>query len=138
MLADNNIVCPIDGESLEPADGRLISKSGREYEISGGIPLLYADEYCSPLPSGSGKGAENAVTQKVRNFYEDAPFPNYNGYDTLAIFVRQANATVFAQLLSRQIALNANVLEIGCGTGQFSNFLAATTMSRVYATDVTL
>jgi 2-polyprenyl-3-methyl-5-hydroxy-6-metoxy-1,4-benzoquinol methylase len=29
------------------------------------------------------------------------------------------------------------VSSIGCGTGQLSNFLAATTMSGVYATDMT-
>jgi 2-polyprenyl-3-methyl-5-hydroxy-6-metoxy-1,4-benzoquinol methylase len=30
------------------------------------------------------------------------------------------------------------VVEVGCGTGQLSNYLAATTLSRVYATDMTL
>ena len=138
MLTDDNVVCPIDGTPLKPVGDRLVSQSGHEYEISDGIPLLYADEAHAPLPSASRNGMEDAVTHKVQDFYEDAPFPNYNSYDTLASFVRRANAGVFAQLLRKQIPLNASVLEVGCGTGQLSNFLVATTMSRVYAADVTL
>ncbi len=138
IIIDNNIVCPIDGTTLEPVDDRLISKNGREYKVSGGIPLLYVDEGRSSLPSAARIGTEDTVTHKVQDFYEDTPFPNYNSHDTLASFVRQASAGVFAQLLRKQIPLNSNVLEIGSGTGQLSNFLAATTMSRYYATDVTL
>ena len=40
-------------------------------------------------------------------------------------------------MLAEQIPPSSRVLEIGCGTGQLSNFLAATTMNRVYATDMT-
>lgn len=126
MLVDENIVCPIDGSPLRFADNRLVSAAGREYQVSNGFPLLYADE-----------GADGGVTHKVQDFYEDAPFPNYNSHDSLASFVKQAGASVFAQLLRKQIPLNACVLEVGCGTGQMSNYLAATTMSRVYATDMT-
>lgn len=138
MRTDDNIVCPIDGTTLQPIGDRLVSRSGREYEVSDSIPLLCADETDSPLPSTAPKGMEDAVTHKVQDFYEETPFPNYNSYDTLAGFVRQADAGVFAQLLRKQIPLNANVLEVGCGTGQLSNFLAATTMSHVYAADMTL
>jgi SAM-dependent methyltransferase len=138
MLTDANLVCPIDGTPLQLVGERLVSQSGREYEISDGIPLLYVDEAHALLPSAPRKSKEDAVTHKVQDFYEDAPFPNYNNYDTLASFVRQANAGIFAQLLRKQIPLNSNVLEVGCGTGQLSNFLAATTMSHVYATDATL
>jgi 2-polyprenyl-3-methyl-5-hydroxy-6-metoxy-1,4-benzoquinol methylase len=78
------------------------------------------------------------VTHAVRDFYEDAPFPNYNGFDSLAAFVNRANAGIFARLMREQMPLNANVLEVGCGTGQLSCYLAATTLSRVYASDMTL
>jgi hypothetical protein len=103
MFTDDNIVCPIDGTALQQVGDRLVSQSGREYEISDRIQLLYADETHAPLPAAPRKGMEDAVTHKVQDFYEDAPFPNYNDYDTLASFVRQANAGVFAQLLRKQI-----------------------------------
>jgi len=34
--------------------------------------------------------------------------------------------------------MNATLLEIGCGTGQLANYLAATTMTQIYAADMTL
>jgi len=138
MVLDDNIVCPIDGKPLEVVSDLLISQSGREYKVSDGIPLLYVDEKDARIPSAARVGTEDTVTHNVQDFYEDAPFPNYNAHDTLATFVRQADTGVFAKLLRKQIPIKANVLEIGCGTGQLSNFLAATTSARVYATDMTL
>lgn len=41
-------------------------------------------------------------------------------------------------MLAAQIPMNAKVLEIGCGTAQLSNYLAATTMAHFYAADMTL
>src|ERR1039457_1252988 len=136
---DKNLVCPITGEILELVGERLVSPSGRQYEIADGIPLLYVDENaCAQVIKTTSGHGEEKVTHTVKDFYEDAPFPNYNSFDSVKTFVRQADAGVFARLLRSQIPLNANVLEVGCGTGQMSNYLAATTLSRVYATDMTL
>jgi SAM-dependent methyltransferase len=102
--------------------------------------LLYVDEdemtsstAVKPLP-----GAYGGVTHAVQEFYEDAPFPNYNSFDNLASFVKRANTGVFARLLRQQIPMNARILEVGCGTGQLSNYLAATTPTHVYAADMAL
>src|SRR5262249_16186909 len=114
------------------------SPSGPCFPMPDGIPLLFVDE-----PAGRradavpAEPAGTAVTHSVQDFYEDAPFPNYNNFDTLATFVRQADAGL-GHLLRKQMPLNANVLEVGCGTAQLSNYLAATTLSRVYAADMTL
>jgi 2-polyprenyl-3-methyl-5-hydroxy-6-metoxy-1,4-benzoquinol methylase/uncharacterized protein YbaR (Trm112 family) len=132
MSFDENIVCPVSGAKLDLADDHLVSRSGPRYPVSDGIPLLFVDE-----PTDARNAPGGAVTHAVQNFYEDAPFPNYNSFDSLATFVRLADAG-FARLLRDQIPLNANVVEVGCGTGQLSNYLAATTLSRVYATDMTL
>src|SRR5262249_55892023 len=135
---DENIVCPLTSAALEPTDGPLVSPSGASYRIADGIPLLFVDE-----PGGKRADAataaptHTAVTHSVQDFYEDAPFPNYNSFDTLATFVRTADAGL-GHLLRKQMPLNANVLEVGCGTAQLSNYLAATTLSRVYAADMTL
>ena len=140
MPFDENIVCPITGERLERVADRLVSPSKNSYGFSGGVPLLYVDEnQTSTAASPTAKAPTEArVTHTVRDFYEDTPFPNYNSFDSLEAFVQRANAGIFAKLLREQLPLNANVLEVGCGTGQLSAYLAATTLSRVYATDMTL
>jgi len=131
---DENVVCPVNGDPLHREGAELVSSSGRRYQIDDGLPLLFVDEN---LDDGDTSGTFTAVTHNVQDFYEDAPFPNYNSFDNVSVFVELARQGIFARLLSEQIPPNSRVLEIGCGTGQLSNFLAATTMSRVYATDMT-
>jgi 2-polyprenyl-3-methyl-5-hydroxy-6-metoxy-1,4-benzoquinol methylase len=138
-LFDENVVCPLGGEALERAGDRLVSTAGRQYHIRDDVPLLFVDEDGTAATTASALGGpRDDVTHAVRDFYEDAPFPNYNNFDNLATFVRSADVSIFARMLREQMPLNANVLEVGCGTGQMSNYLAATTLSRVYATDMTL
>jgi len=78
------------------------------------------------------KGNRSAQAAK-----EEVPFPSYNDFDTIDRFVKKADEGVFARLLRKQLPANSKVVEIGCGTGQLSNYLAATTGSSVYATDMT-
>jgi SAM-dependent methyltransferase len=137
-LFDENVVCPLTGARLERAGDRLVSATGRQYDMRGDVPLLFVDEDgAAAARAAASGGLRDEVTHAVQGFYEDAPFPNYNDFDNLATFVRSADVSVFARMLREQIPLNANVLEVGCGTGQMSNYLAATTLSRVYATDMT-
>ena len=133
-IHDENLVCPVDGGPLHREGAELVSSSGRRYQIDDGVPLLFVDE---PLDHGDTSDTFGTITHRVQDFYEDAPFPNYNAFDDLSVFVERARQGIFARLLSEQIPANSQVLEIGCGTGQLSNFLAATTMSRVYAADMT-
>ena len=63
-------------------------------------------------------------TDVVRRFYDEAPFPGYAPRDTLTSFRARAERSRFAQLLDANIAADARVLEIGCGTGQMSLYLA--------------
>jgi SAM-dependent methyltransferase len=133
-IYDENVVCPVDGGQLHRAGSELVSSSGRRYQFEDGLPLLFVDEH---FDNADGRSAPGAVTHEVQDFYEDAPFPNYNSFDSIGVFVERARQGIFARLLSEQIPPNSRVLEVGCGTGQLSNFLAATTMTRVYATDMT-
>ena len=133
-IHDENLVCPVDGGPLHREGAELVSSSGRRYQIDDGVPLLFVDEH---LDDRGTSDTSRTVTHHVQDFYEDAPFPNYNAFDDVSVFVDRARQGVFARLLSEQIPANSHVLEVGCGTGQLSNFLAATTMSRVYATDMT-
>jgi SAM-dependent methyltransferase len=64
------------------------------------------------------------VTARIRAFYEDTPFPNYEELDSAATLLDRARARVFGKLLDEQIPFGTHVLECGCGTGQLTNFLA--------------
>jgi SAM-dependent methyltransferase len=83
---------------------------GAYYDAPAGIPSLriVADEQ----------------VENVRRFYEDAPFPNYRECETLSSLRARAERSEFAQLLDRAIPWNAKILEVGCGTGQMSLYLA--------------
>lgn len=133
IAGDPNLISPQSGEDLLfTTDGALVTVDRRQrYPIEGGVLRLFVEE-------GEGGGPRDAVTRTVQTFYEAAPFPNYNDYDSLEGFLKRATEGVFAHLLSEQIPINAKVLEVGCGTAQLSNYLAATTMAHLYAADMTM
>jgi SAM-dependent methyltransferase len=60
----------------------------------------------------------------VKQFYEQTPFPNYDDLDNQRALIEKARAGLFARLLNEQIPYPARVVEVGCGTGQLTNFLA--------------
>jgi 2-polyprenyl-3-methyl-5-hydroxy-6-metoxy-1,4-benzoquinol methylase/uncharacterized protein YbaR (Trm112 family) len=83
---------------------------GRVFEVPDGIPDLRCEL--------------DARAKAVRDFYSAAPFPGYPPRDTYAALRARARRSEFARLLDEAIAPDATVLEVGCGTGQMSLFLA--------------
>jgi 2-polyprenyl-3-methyl-5-hydroxy-6-metoxy-1,4-benzoquinol methylase len=69
--------------------------------------------------------AADARTEAVRAFYAKAPFPGYPPRDDLGWLRARAERSELARLLDRAIPTDARVLELGCGTGQMSLFLAS-------------
>jgi SAM-dependent methyltransferase len=69
------------------------------------------------------ESAETDVTESVKRFYEQNPFPNYDDHDSVQSLIAKSRAGIYARLLSEQIPFNSDVLEVGCGTGQLTNFL---------------
>jgi 2-polyprenyl-3-methyl-5-hydroxy-6-metoxy-1,4-benzoquinol methylase len=63
------------------------------------------------------------VTDIVKQFYEEHPFPNYDDTESIASLIAKSRRGLYARLLAEQIGYNTKVLEVGCGTGQLSNFL---------------
>jgi len=63
------------------------------------------------------------ITEMVKGFYEEHPFPNYDEYDSLRSLIDKARMGIYARLLGEQIPFGARIIEVGCGTGQLSNFL---------------
>lgn len=63
-------------------------------------------------------------TETVRDFYTETPFPNYPPEASLSWLRARASASPFAQMLDTAIPPDARIVEVGCGTGQMSLFLA--------------
>lgn len=105
------LACPSCRGDLRAAENALTCATcDVTYPIENGIPDLR-------VPS-------EARTETVRAFYMDAPFPNYPPGDTLSGLRGRAAKSEFARLLEQAIPGDANVVELGCGTGQTSLFLA--------------
>jgi SAM-dependent methyltransferase len=91
--------------------------TGVSYAVEEGIPRLFVPTNVSELDRAD-------VTETVKAFYEKTPFPNYEDIDNQRALLEKARAGRFARLLNEQIPYAARVLEVGCGTGQLTNFLA--------------
>ncbi len=94
-------------------DGLYGSKSGKLYPHLQGVPSLY-----QPL---TGEGED--VTGRVKSFYEENPFPSYEGLEEFGELVNKGSQNPFSVNLLKAIGYNKTVLECGCGTGQLSHYL---------------
>jgi len=63
-------------------------------------------------------------TEVVRRFYEQAPFPGYPPRDSIEWLRLRAERSEFARLLDAAIPSDARVVDVGCGTGQMTLYLA--------------
>jgi len=101
------LACPRCGGAL---NNLACGGCGERYTAPGGIPdlRLFTD----------------ARTENVREFYARAPFPGYPPRDSLSALRARAARSEFARCLDESIPGDALVLEMGCGTGQLSLFLA--------------
>ena len=67
-----------------------------------------------------------AVGQRVRSFYEQDPFPDYEEFDTPQALLDKARSGLYARILDDELPLGIRILDAGCGTGQISAFLSLT------------
>lgn len=125
------LACPVCRGGLHSDDGRFICTGcGRIFNSDNGIPLLFAPHDRQP--------EDGDVTDIVKAFYEENPFPNYDDIDSDETLMEKARKGVFARLLDEQIRQGAYVLEVGCGTGQLTNFLGMRYNRRVFGSDMCL
>jgi SAM-dependent methyltransferase len=123
--------CPMIGEPLvEVEDGWRSAGGQRKYPVEHGIPQLFAP--VDPTTS------DRDVTDMVKAFYEETPFPNYDDIDSRETLVMKARQGRFAAALDEQLPEGAIVLEAGCGTGQLTNFLGLSWKRRVLGGDICL
>ncbi len=103
------LACPVCQSALDQEWACV--DCGTRYAVRDGIPDLR-------MPGDN-------CTNRVRAFYEQAPFPGYRPRDSLEALRARAQRSEFARLLDAAIPTDARILEIGCGTGQMSLFLAS-------------
>ncbi len=80
----------------------------------------------------------NLNTKKVTNFYKQNPFPNYKLNDNKFTIIDKGDKNYLTSNFKNFIGFDKNVLEVGCGTGQFSMYFAIGTNNRVVGLDATL
>ena len=125
------LACPYCGAGVRHDGDRILCQGcGKAFNIDSGIPQLFA-----PHDPAQQKGD---VTQIVKAFYEENPFPNYDDIDNEQTLMEKARRGLFAKLLDEQIPQGAAVLEVGCGTGQLTNFLGMHYNRRVFGSDMCL
>jgi len=124
------LCCPGCGADLAYS-GTVLSCTGcgHGFEITDGIPMLFwPNEWDAP-------GGD--VTDVVKQFYEETPFPNYDDFDSVGSLIQKARQGLFAKRLDDQVPPGTRILECGCGTGQLTNFLSIANRT-VFGTDICL
>lgn len=101
--------CPLCGAALGE-DGRC--DGGHEFPSVDGVFDLVGDR-----TTGAASGAVGA-------FYDRNPFPAYAADDDVARLMQRARRSAFLAALDDLIPQDATVLDLGCGTGQLTAFLA--------------
>jgi carbamoyltransferase len=106
--------CPNCGGDLQVGgDSARCVGCGASFRSEDGIWQLF-----SPHEKSAGD-----VTDVVKQFYEEHPFPNYDDHDSVRSLISKSRKGIYARLLGEQLPFDSRVLEVGCGTGQLSNFL---------------
>lgn len=106
-------------------EGLYCRQADRFYPHQRGVPSLLPD------------GEPGDVTARVRGFYEENPFPSYEGIEAFSDLVAKGRENPFSSQLLEAIGFNQTVLECGCGTGQLSHFLQLN-HNHVLGVDMTL
>lgn len=101
------LCCPLCGAALAGPE----CACGERFANEDGVWDLYRP----------GEAAQ--VTERVRGFYEERPFPDYRADDDRGALLRRGRANPFTRALDDHIPPRARVVELGCGTGQMSLFL---------------
>ena len=109
--------------------GALVNKEGTQYPIIEDIAQLLT-------PTKSVK--EEEARQRMQRFYETFTFPGYDGIDDPSVLSEKAKRSGFGLWLDQAIPPLATVVEVGCGTGQMTNFLGLVSTRTVLGVDMSI
>ena len=129
-VLEGRLSSPCCHSGLTRSDGRLVCDECRHaFEITDNIPQLFWPHENISDPRD--------VTEMVKAFYEETPFPNYDDHDSVRSLMEKSRRGLYARRLDETIPYNASVLDVGCGTGQLPNFLGIS-CRQVIGTDICL
>lgn len=117
---------PVDRRPLRLEGGELKAESGVRYAIENDLARLLT-------PTKTAE--EEAVRKKMQAFYEQHTFPGYDGIDSPGVLMDKARRSNFGVWVDQAISPMATVIEVGCGTGQMTNFLGLVTTRTVIGVD---
>jgi len=80
---------------------------------------------------------KDETTKLVTQFYEIEPFPSYSSNENKKSLLDKGDSNYLSKKLKEFIGFNKSFIEIGSGTSQLSNYLAAGTNNKIYAFDPT-
>jgi ubiquinone/menaquinone biosynthesis C-methylase UbiE len=75
------------------------------------------------------------VTNLVKDFYYNKPFPNYSASDNKYSILTKGNKNYLAKSFKKEIGYEKNVLEVGAGTCQLSLYFSIGTNNNIFALD---
>ena len=80
--------------------------------------------FFSDIPNLIDKKGTHEITGTQKDFYNKIKFPNYDDIDDYGSLIDKSKKNIFTDKLDKEIDFNSKILEVGCGTGQLTNFLA--------------
>ena len=109
------LACPSCGSQLTVEDGRAECRQcSHTFIREEGIWRMFWDHETN----------QGDVPGRIKSFYREHPFPNYDDRKSVRSLITKSRDDRYSRLLGDQMPFNSRVLEVGCGTGQLSNFLA--------------
>ena len=78
---------------------------------------------------------KDSSTKKVTDFYKETPFPNYKKNDNRSSILKKGDNNILAFQFKKFIGFKKKVLEVGCGTGQLSNYFSIGTNNEIVGLD---
>jgi SAM-dependent methyltransferase len=105
---------------VDPQSKVKISFDGKNF-ISKNNEFIINDEILNMFQNDE---KTDEITKKQKKFYEDVMFPNYDDLDDFSSLIKKSEGSMFAKKLDEELPYSSKIIEIGCGTGQLSNFLS--------------
>ena len=108
----NLLIDPLSKKKIIFENNNFFSEN-KKYELVGEILNMFEND-----------DATDDITNKQKKFYEDIMFPNYDDLDDFSSLIEKSERSMFAKKLDEELPYSSKIIEIGCGTGQLSNFLS--------------
>ena len=84
------------------------------------------------------KETKAEATKLIEKFYKTKPFPNYKKDENKSTILKVGDSNFVAKKIKEKFKFGKNILEVGAGTCQLSNYLAIGTNNKIFALDTTI